>query len=224
MQDAAREPRVDPTAEKGPRRSTTKEEDWTGASGSEPPASLLRENSSSALSSETNSSLIRRILSPTDFTADSLRALEHAVTLARQSRATVTILHVVDINPQCLGPAEGVMQTQLRAGSAGLERLAGGLAGQVEVQTVLQEGLPWEEIVEQSRDFDLVVMGRGSHLKRWNPFSQHTAERVAEQAACPVIMLPPASAGSPDNKPHSPGSWVRRIPLFRKAGSCPEAG
>jgi nucleotide-binding universal stress UspA family protein len=68
-------------------------------------------------------------------------------------------------------------------------QLAWSLCGQVEAQTAVQEGLPWEEIVERSRDFDLVLMGGSRGRKRWNLFSKHTARRVLENAACPVLVV-----------------------------------
>src|SRR6516162_7990648 len=43
---------------------------------------------------------IKRILVPTDFSAASGNAVERAVAIANQCNATMTILHVVDINAQ----------------------------------------------------------------------------------------------------------------------------
>jgi nucleotide-binding universal stress UspA family protein len=132
---------------------------------------------------------IRKILVPTDFTSAAALALKRAVTLANQCVAAITILHVIDINAQGAGTADYLMKGLWSEGSSQMGRLAWSLSGQVEAQTMLQEGLPWEEIVERSSDFDLVILGKSRANKRWKLFSNHTVERVAENAACPVMVV-----------------------------------
>ena len=132
---------------------------------------------------------IRKILVPTDFSPVSGLALNRAVGLADQCGATLTILHVIDINPQGAGTADDIMKGLWSEGSGQMGRLAWSLRGQVEAQTMLQEGLPWEEIVEKSTDFDLVILGKSRASKRWKLFSKHTADRVAANAACPVMVV-----------------------------------
>jgi nucleotide-binding universal stress UspA family protein len=136
---------------------------------------------------------IKRILLPTDFSQASSKALERAVAIANQCDANLTILHVIDINAQAepdrCGSCEDLMKRLWGDGSARLGQLAWSLCGQVEAQTALQEGLPWEEIVERSRDFDLVLLGESRAKKRWNFFSKGTTQRVLENAACPVMLV-----------------------------------
>jgi nucleotide-binding universal stress UspA family protein len=136
---------------------------------------------------------IRKILVPTDFSAASSKAVEHAVAIANQCNAALTILHVIDINaqasPQGFGSGQELMNHLWTEGSARMGQLAWSLCGQVEAQTAVQEGLPWEEIVERSHDFDLVLLGGSRGRKRWNLFSKHTAQRVLENAACPVVVV-----------------------------------
>jgi nucleotide-binding universal stress UspA family protein len=136
---------------------------------------------------------IRRILVPTDFSAASRKVVEHAVAIANQCNAALTILHVIDINaqaaPQRFGSAQDLMNHLWTEGSARMGQLAWSLCGQVEAQTSVQEGLPWEEIVERSRDFDLILLSGSRGRKRWNLFSKQTARRVIENAACPVMVV-----------------------------------
>lgn len=138
--------------------------------------------------------LFRRILIPTDFSLASARAVESAVAIASQCDAELTILHVIDVNAQ---PARGesgiagdLMQRRWDRGSEQMGELALSLRGQVHSQTVLEEGLPWETIAERSRDFDLVILGKAADRSRRRLFSQHTAQRVVENAACPVMVVP----------------------------------
>ena len=136
---------------------------------------------------------IRKILVPTDFSTASERAVEQAVTIAHQCDATLTILHVIDINAQAepnhCGSAQDLMKHLWGEGTARMSQLAWSLCGRVEAQTAVQEGLPWEEISEKSRDFDLVVLGEDRGKKHWNFFSKRTAQRVLSNAACPVMLV-----------------------------------
>ena len=136
---------------------------------------------------------IRKILVPTDFSTASERAVEQAVAIAYQCDATLTILHVIDINAQAephrCGSAPDLMKHLWGEGTARMSQLAWSLCGRVQAQTAVQEGLPWEEIVERSCDFDLILLGKRRAKKRWNFFSKRTAHRVVENAACPVMLV-----------------------------------
>jgi nucleotide-binding universal stress UspA family protein len=137
---------------------------------------------------------IRRILVPTDFSPRSARAVERAAELARQSGATVTILHVIDINPSAApthcGTAEDLIRQLWTAGTSELERLKESMKkNQTRVRTLMVEGLPYEAIVENSSGFDLLVISEPRPKSAWNFFSKQTARRVIEQAKCPVHVV-----------------------------------
>jgi nucleotide-binding universal stress UspA family protein len=135
---------------------------------------------------------IRRILVPTDFSTGSARAIERAVAIANQCSADVTILHVVDINTQVeAGECDAFMRRIWDEGSSQMGQLALSLSGRVEARTMVEQGLAWETIIEKSRDFDLVVLGQSERRSSLRLFSQHTAQRVMENAACPVMVVPP---------------------------------
>jgi len=134
---------------------------------------------------------IRRILVPTNFSPCSLRAVECAIGMARQSNASLTILHVVDIDPPAASSHYGTADDLIRplwvrgnSELAQLKQLA--QENQVRAQTLLVEGLPYEAIVENSSGFDLLVIDEPQAKSHWNFFSRHTARRVIEQANCPV--------------------------------------
>lgn len=136
----------------------------------------------------------RRILVPTDFSPCSARAVECAAVMARQSDASLTILHVIDINPPAasrhFGTADDLMRELWVRGTSELARLKTSLGHtQVRIQTRLVEGLPFEAIVENSCDFDLLIINEPSSKSVWNFFSKHTARRVIEQAKCPVRVV-----------------------------------
>jgi nucleotide-binding universal stress UspA family protein len=144
----------------------------------------------------------KRILVPTDFAPCSAQAVEHAVILAGEGAANVTLLHIINVNPpdsaDWTGPAQTLMERLWTDGCAQMLRLARVLSGRgVEPRTIIEEGLPWEQIVEKSRSFDLVVLGKNPS-RRWNLFSQHTVQRVMKDADCSVVVVAGRQARSLD--------------------------
>jgi nucleotide-binding universal stress UspA family protein len=137
---------------------------------------------------------VRKILVATDFSQASTQAVELAVSLAQQWDAELTILHVIDINAQSAEgeslPAAQLMSRLWLKGFEGMGRLAFALSGRVHAKTVVEEGLPWEIIAERSREFDLVIIGRARKKTHWKLFSHQTVQRVLQNAACPVTVVP----------------------------------
>lgn len=133
---------------------------------------------------------IGRVLVATDFSAGGIRAVEVAAELARECGAALTVLHVVDIGvPAVFGTAAELMGCLRRKAEVESRRLALGLGEQVEGRTEIEEGLPAEVIVEKSKGFDLVVLGRKRAGTRRGWFSRHTVERVMRDACCPVVVV-----------------------------------
>jgi nucleotide-binding universal stress UspA family protein len=139
---------------------------------------------------------IRNILAPTDFSPRSIEAVAQAAELARRYDATLTILHVIDINSPSarthVGPAEELMRRLWATGTSESRRLSESLIQQhTKTQTRIVEGLPAEVIIENSSGFDLLVMNEERSGSAWNFFSRHTARRVIERAACPLLVVHP---------------------------------
>jgi nucleotide-binding universal stress UspA family protein len=137
---------------------------------------------------------IRTILAPTDFSPSSVEAVVQAAALARRYGASLTILHVIDTNPPSarthLGPADELMRQLWATGIAELRGLTESSAlQQTKTQPGIREGLPAEVIIENSSGFDLLVIGEQRSKSAWHLFSRHTARRVIEGAACPVLVV-----------------------------------
>ncbi len=134
---------------------------------------------------------VKKILVPTDFSPASNQAIDCAVSIANQYDAQMTLLHVIDVSQQAAsGTAQEMMRSLWAEGSTQLGQLCWSLSNRVTAQTLLVEGLPWEAIVDLSRDFDLVVLGRNQSKRKWKLFSHHTGERVVEHSDCPVMVVP----------------------------------
>jgi nucleotide-binding universal stress UspA family protein len=137
---------------------------------------------------------IKRILVPTDFSTSSVRALAEAVCVARRCQATITLLHVVDLNFHAppTGPVD-VNKLRAELWQAGLGKLGQtvlGLVGAgVEVQTLIRQGLPWEEIVDTARQYDLVILGKHKPNPFWHWFTRQTVKGVLEVTPCPVMVV-----------------------------------
>jgi nucleotide-binding universal stress UspA family protein len=136
---------------------------------------------------------IKQILLPTDFSACSRHALDEAVALAQECGARITLLYVVDLNLHTppTGPANAEqLKAELWAEGVGQlgQEVVGLLGKQVEVQTLIREGLPRDEILQAAEGHDLIVIGR-RRKSFWKWFSRHTVEGVLEAAPCPVLVV-----------------------------------
>jgi nucleotide-binding universal stress UspA family protein len=184
---------------------------------------------------------IRRILCPTDFSAISARAFEHAASMAAWYEAAVTVLHVLPDtvvpsselaymgNPMLLERAPNdAIESEVASFVAPARRA--GLHADGEVR----EGRPAGEIVRAAQDLraDLIVMathGR-SGFQRWVLGS--VTERVLRQAPCPVLTVPAHAAEQPhpmffkrilcatDFSPASEAAVAYAVFLAAKAEAC----
>jgi nucleotide-binding universal stress UspA family protein len=140
---------------------------------------------------------LRRILVPTDFTETSDRALEWALDLAKRLGAVVTILHAYEI-PIVGFPDGAIIATPEIAGrisdasKAALEStLARARDRGVTVDSVLREGVPWEEInaVADAIDADLVVIGTHGRRGLTRALLGSVAENVVRTAHRPIVTI-----------------------------------
>jgi len=134
----------------------------------------------------------RKILFPTDFSTLSDAALAHATALARESGATLIIMHVEE-PPTAYGTGEmyyGIPEPDDVALSAMLDGVTP-TDPNVHYEHRMVIGDPAEEIVRMADDeqVDLIVMGTHGRtgLKRWLMGS--VAESVVRYARCPVFTF-----------------------------------
>lgn len=138
--------------------------------------------------------MFRNILVPLDLGGRNARALAMAAALAEQSRARVTLLHVIQRVPN-LSPRElARFYRRLEAASRRrLEQAARRLATRgLTVRTKVLVGEPAREIVAQAARLrvDLIVMG--SHrvaVGRRGPGWGTTSYRAGILCRCPVLLV-----------------------------------
>lgn len=128
-----------------------------------------------------------------------MRALEHAMSMAEESDARLTVLHVIEVPPELrenpVSPEFDVDRVRAAAEAACLQRLRELIPAEVRtyctVETAVREGAAYREILKVAAEgsADLIVMGvegRGA-LDRM-VFGSNTA-RVVRAATCPVLIV-----------------------------------
>jgi universal stress protein A len=145
------------------------------------------------------SSRFRRVLFATDFSQASAKAFDTAVALAKASRATLMILHVI-------APFTPIMQEQYVGtqtweeidleGRASAKRELIKLTSKakkagIRATEVVAEGEPARQIVRvaRSRKADLVVVGTHGRTGFTRFFLGSVATRVVATAQCPVVTV-----------------------------------
>jgi len=134
---------------------------------------------------------VRSILVPVDFSKPSLDALPHALALARQYKAQLTLLHVIEpFHPDML---IDTTQSQRDARVAAHERL-GKLADATKKAWTrtgreLRTGAPVTTILALAKrtNADLIVMGTHGRTGLKRGFIGSVAERVVRHAPCAVL-------------------------------------
>jgi nucleotide-binding universal stress UspA family protein len=139
----------------------------------------------------------KRLLCPVDFSTSSLAALRFALSIAKESDAHVTVLHVLDWPPEGeliverFDTAEfrRVVEEQTRAQLEGL--ISDEARTWSNPETQVAYGKPYRQILElaEREQPDLIVMGvRGRNPIDLALFGS-TASHVVRRASCPVLTL-----------------------------------
>lgn len=134
------------------------------------------------------------ILTPVDFSADSMEAVDYAIKVAGRAGAQLVLAHAVHLSLDERGPAnaELIKAEMRRAAAEKISELVNRAYDRnVRAAGVIEEGKPAGVIVELAKRFraELVVLAhrKRNGLARW--FRRRTAEKVLREAHCPVLVL-----------------------------------
>jgi universal stress protein A len=141
--------------------------------------------------------MLTTILVPTDFSAHSAMALEHAIELARRFSGTIHLLHAYSIVIPALYPEPirlppTVIEDLRESARNQLESQAKRLAGLgIPHQAHVIPGSPATVIVElaSSLPADLIVLGTRGLTGLKHVVLGSVAERVVRLAHCPVMTV-----------------------------------
>jgi len=140
---------------------------------------------------------IKSILVPLDFSPSSKKALDYAVALARQFKAKLTLLHVVEPmgTPDFAASFPLVMENDKLMAAAKIEleravktaRVPRGLMEKI----LVRFGRSFHEITEaaRTRKVDLIVISTHGYTGLKHALLGSTTERVVRHASCPVFVV-----------------------------------
>jgi len=109
---------------------------------------------------------VHTILVAVDFSATSEAALEYAVSLGKPLGARLVVMHTYEL--PVYGFPDGALLASVEVASrlmnsaqAGLDAMVARYRSEARIDTVLRQGVPWEEVraVAEDVDADLVVIG-----------------------------------------------------------------
>lgn len=148
---------------------------------------------------------ITEVLCPIDFSECSRHALEHAMAIAREHEARVTVLHALGIPPVPVPPAAyvgyGPPSLPPRAGIDEVTKAVRDFCDPlvtdgISPAVVVRDGLPVSVIVDQAADkpADLLIMGTHGRGGFDRLALGSVAERVIRKVRCPVLTVPPRAS------------------------------
>jgi nucleotide-binding universal stress UspA family protein len=155
--------------------------------------------------------LYREILVAVDGSRESERALEHAIKLAREEHARLTLVTV--IAPVSIAPGPTLTPVPSIRATYGeiLANARDGVPDDIGVTTLLLEGSPAKEIVGLTRSgrYDLVVMGTHGRGRLAGALLGSVSRGVLHCAQTPVLLIP-VQKGRPGERPEPAPAVVPR--------------
>ena len=146
--------------------------------------------------------LYKKILCPIDFSEPSIRAMDYAFSLARETDAHLTVLHVTPRELDLPGDdSEGDAKLTVeeffdRRERWARQRLEEAVRSGVDIYCTAEAEVtrarhPWEEILRVAREHqaDLIVMGIQGRSAVDRMLFGSTTQQVIRQAGCPVLTL-----------------------------------
>jgi nucleotide-binding universal stress UspA family protein len=142
----------------------------------------------------------RNILIPTDGSADAQAAIAAGLEMARRLNADVTIISIIDVRAlisihQGIGVPDQHSYQQRAADAAVEDVLKAAREMGVRATVIVRRGNPADDIIEESRRHDLIVMGTKGRTGVAHLFLGSVAEKVVRFAACPVLVIRTARKG-----------------------------
>ncbi|HEX3736383.1 MAG TPA: universal stress protein [Solirubrobacterales bacterium] len=136
-------------------------------------------------------SVYHHILVALDGSADSTTALRHALTLAADQNAKLTLMTVVPHTPTPVGPGVATPPETDEGHNAILKEALAIVPHDIGVTTRLEHGEIADTILRlvATDGYDLLVMGSHGHGRVHRALLGSVSERVLHKAAVPVLML-----------------------------------
>jgi nucleotide-binding universal stress UspA family protein len=123
---------------------------------------------------------LSRVLYATDFSAESLAAAPYAISLARENRAQLILMHTLENG----GDSQSMLRTLRELVPFGSELRS-------EPVCIAEHGSHGEKILEvaEGHGADLIVLGVAGELDKKKPFQRSALYKIVTQATCPVLTV-----------------------------------
>jgi nucleotide-binding universal stress UspA family protein len=139
---------------------------------------------------------LKNILLPTDFSADSVKALNYAAALAQQFDGVLWLLHVAEPAPTFSGyegiPVASIETEQLTRAEAQMAEFAAKYLPQsISVTSLVRYGSAVKEIsaLASAREIDLLVISTHGRTGVSHAIYGSLAERILHHAPCPILVV-----------------------------------
>ncbi|MBR2255218.1 MAG: universal stress protein [Candidatus Methanomethylophilaceae archaeon] len=143
----------------------------------------------------------QKILVPTDGSNNTMAAINKAMELAKAVNGSVTALFVVDqsmlVNMPMDAAVRNVYGALTEEGQKAVDDVLNiGKEAGVEVTPMVKDGTPFQVIIDESANFDVVVMGTLGRTGMSKLVMGSVADRVIRGAKCPVMVVRSTEAKS----------------------------
>src|ERR1017187_1423389 len=154
-----------------------------------------------AINSTSSAVQLRRILVPIDFRDSTLAVLQYAAAFAREYKATITLLHIVEPVGSELRrniSRERLIEEMSEVGEHQIRRLVDVIWGEeIVTDVVVAGGKPHQQIVNEAKETnaDMIIMASHGAVGPRGLFRRSTTEKVVRHAPCPVLVVPAYERG-----------------------------
>ena len=144
----------------------------------------------------------KKILVPTDFSVYADNALKQAIDIARQNKAKVYLLHVIDDGFQqcavdyCLdeGTVQKILKDSIKNAKEKLQKEAKIITdsdASIEIVYDAKRGIPYEEILKEQEEkgIDLIVIASHGKTGILKNLLGGVVDKVMKRAKCQILLV-----------------------------------
>ena len=139
---------------------------------------------------------MRKVLIPTDFSPVSRNSLNYGLELYKNSDTEFEIIHVYHpsfdpVQPEIIESTLGLEMVKIEIMNefiASFSKLADEC--NVKLNSRIEIGFTVEKIVEESEDYELIIMGSTGNNNFINQIFGGISSEVATKSKCPVLLIP----------------------------------
>lgn len=134
-----------------------------------------------------------KILVPLDFSENSIKALEAAISLSKETETTILLVNVIELTYDFASQAEIALTSLHRDGEAEMEKIIKGYENKkIPMQYVVLEGTAAISIarIAEEEQVDLIVMGTQGASGIKKTLIGTVTVNLVKESVCPVLVIP----------------------------------